>query len=243
MSLTYSSYISEIATITVISSTVLVSGDNNFAGIMGGIIDYAEGRIYRDLNLPITSVYDYSVTCTSGVRTINLSTVQGEPLVLDSLSLLTSAGATSSYAARVALVPASKAVIDMIYPSGANAVTGQPEFFARVGNLGLILGPTPDQAYGTEAYYSIRPNPLSASNSSTWLTQNYPELMIAAGMVFAAGYMRDFGSQSDNPQVALSWEGQYSALLRGIQGNVNEMNFQGQGWTAQNTVTATPPRP
>jgi len=58
MALTYSSLVSEIATLTVISSTVLVSGDNNFSGIMDGIIDYAEGRLYRDLDLLSASVTD-----------------------------------------------------------------------------------------------------------------------------------------------------------------------------------------
>lgn len=240
----YASFVSEIATITVISSTTLVNGDTNFAGIMTGLIDYAEGRLYRDLNLPVVTVIDTSVICTSGNRSIFLSTAQGEPLVLDSLNLLTSAGTTSSNGTRVSLIPTSKSVIDVVYPSMANANTGQPEFFSRLGNLEVILGPAPDQAYRTEAYFSVRPSPLSVTNSSTWLTQNYPELMIAAGMVFAAGYMRDFGAQSDNPQIAQSWESQYTTLLRGAGIEVNQMNFEGPGWTSQDvTNLATPPRP
>lgn len=245
MALNYSTFVSEIATITVISSNTLVNGDTNFpVGIMGGLIDYAEGRLYRDLNLPITSVIDTSVLCTSGVRSIFLSTTQGEPLVLDSLNLLTSAGTNSSNGTRVSLMPAAKSVIDVVYPSMANANTGQPQYFNRIGNLELILGPTPDAPYRTEAYFSVRPNPLSASNSSTWLTQNYPELMIAAGMVFAAGYMRDFGAQSDNPQMAQSWETQYKTLLQQAGIEVDQMNFKGPGWTSQSPAPlATPPRP
>lgn len=240
----YNSYVSEIATITVISSDALVNGDTNFAGIMTGLIDYAEGRLYRDLNLPIVSVIDTSVICSSGVRSILLSTAQGEPLVLDSLNLLTSAGTNSSNGTRISVVPVAKSVIDVVYPSMASGNTGQPQYFSRIGNLELILGPTPDQPYRTEAYFSVRPSPLSASNSSTWLTQNYPELMVAAGMVFAAGYMRDFGAQSDNPQLAQSWETQYMTLLRQAGVEVDQMNFKGPGWTSQNaTPLATPPRP
>jgi len=174
MSLTYNSFVSEIAALTVISSTVLVNGDNNFAGIMPGIIDYAEGRLYRELDLPVVSVIDTSVICSSGVRLINLSTTQGELLVITTLNLLSSAGATSSFATRIPLMPTSQAVVDAIYPSAASSNCGQPTYFTRLGNTEIILGPAPDQPYGTEVIATIRPSPLSASNSSTWLTQNIP---------------------------------------------------------------------
>lgn len=243
MALTFNSFVSEIATITAITSGVLVNGDTNFAGIMGGIIDYAEGRLWRDLDLPAARVTDTSVTMSSGVRTISLSTTQGTLLNLETVNLLTSAGATSSFATRVPLTPASKAVIDAIYPSAASSNTGQPEFFARVSDTQLNLGPTPDQPYGTEVIATIRPAPLSAANSTTWLSANVPELMVAAGMVFAAGHMRDFGAQSDNPQMAQSWESQYSNLLRTMNNDALRMKFQSQAWTSEvPNAVATPPR-
>jgi hypothetical protein len=242
MPLTYSSYVSEIATLTVISSNVLVNGDNNFAGIMPGIIDYAEGRLWRDLDLPVASVTDTSVICASGVRSVNLSTLQGEPLAIEVLNLLTSAGATSSFATRVPLIPAAKAVIDAIYPSAASSNCGQPEYFARVSNVEVIFGPTPDQPYGTEMIATIRPAPLSPSNSSTWLTQNLPELMVAAGMIFAAGHMRDFGAQSDNPQMAQSWEAQYNNLLKSASVDSERMKWQSAGWTSEQPSPLASPR-
>lgn len=242
MSLTYSSFVSEIAALTVISSNILVNGDNNSGPIMPAIIDYLEGRIYRELDLPVVSIVDTTVSCSSGVRVISLSTGQGEILVITTLNLLTSAGATSSFATRIPLMPASQAVVDTIYPSAASSNTGQPAYFTRLGNTQLVLGPTPDQAYGTEVIGTIRPAPLSASNSSTWLTQNFPEGMIAAGMIFATGYMRDFGAQSDNPQMSQSWENQYQALMKSMTVDASRMKFESQGWTSQQPQTQTPPR-
>jgi len=243
MALTYSSFVSEIANLTAITSGVLVNGDNNFAGIMPGIIDYAEGRLWRELDLPVVSIVDTSITCSSGVRTVSLSTAQGEPLVIQSLNLLTSAGALSSNATRVPLIPTSRAVVDAIYPSATSSNCGQPEFFYRVGNTQVILGPTPDQAYGTELMATIRPAPLSAANSSTWLSQNLPELMIAAGMIFASGYMRNFGSQSDDPKMAQSWESQYSNLMKSASVDAMRMQFESQGWTSQSpSPLPSPPR-
>lgn len=246
MSITYSSYVSEIANLTVISSNTLVNGDTNFpTGIISGAIDYAEGRLYRELDLPVVSVVDTStsMTCSSGVRTISLSTASGEPLVIEALNLFSSAGATSSNATRYPLNPASRAVIDAIYPTALSSQCGQPEFFARIGNTQVILGPTPDQAYGIELQATVRPSPLSASNSSTWLTQNVPELMIAASMVFMSGYMRDFGAQSDNPQMAQSWETQYQALMRSMSVDAERMKFQSAGWTSEQPSPLASPRP
>ena len=243
MSLTYSSFVSEIATITVISSTILVNGDTNFAGIMPGIIDYAEGRLWRDLDLPAARVTDTSVTCASGVRTIALSTTRGTLLVLETVNLFSSAGTTSSNGTRIPLTPVSKAVVDTIYPSAISSNTGLPEYFARVTDTEIMLGPTPDQAYGTEVIATIRPAPLSASNSTTWLSLNTPELMVAAGMIFASGFMRDFGAQTDNPQMAQSWESQYNNLLKSQSVDALRMKFQSVAWSAQiPSPSATPPR-
>jgi hypothetical protein len=243
MSLTYSSFVSEIATITVISSTILVNGDNNFQGIIPAATDYAEGRLWRDLDLPAVRVTDTSVTCSSGVRTIALSTTQGTLLVLETVNLFSSAGTTSSNGTRIPLTPVSKAVVDTIYPSATSSNTGLPEYFARVTDTEIMLGPTPDQAYGTEVIATIRPAPLSATNSTTWLSANVPELMIAATMVFMAGHMRDFGAQSDNPQMAQSWETQYNNLLKSMSADSLRMKFQSQAWTSQvPNPAATPPR-
>jgi hypothetical protein len=243
MSITYNSYVSEIATLTAITSSILVNGDNNFAGIMPAIIDYAEGRLWRDLDLPVARVTDTSVICSSGVRTINLSTTQGTLLVIETLNILTSAGAVSSNAVRVPQTPVSKAVIDAVYPTALSSQCGQPEYFARVTDIEIMFGPTPDQPYGTEVIATIRPNPLSASNSSTWFTINTPELMVSAGMIFASGHMRDFGAQSDNPQMAQSWETQYGKLLASQNTDSLRMKFQSNAWTSEiPSPAATPPR-
>jgi len=242
MSLTYSSYVSELATLTVISSTVLETGDVNFGGIIPATIDYVEGRLWRELDLPIASVTDTSVILSSGVRTTNLSTALGEPLNIETYNLLTPAGATSSYATRVPLIPTSKAVVDAIYPSATSSNCGQPQYYARVSNLQLMFGPTPDQAYGIESIVTTRPAPLSASNSSTWLTQNVPELMIAGSMIFLAGYMRNYGSQSDDPKLAQSWESQYQNLIKSMDVDALRMSFESAGWTSKQPSPLASPR-
>jgi hypothetical protein len=62
-------------------------------------------------------------------------------------------------------------------------------------------------------------------------------------MVFMAGHMRDFGAQTDNPQMAQSWETQYNNLLKSMSADSLRMKFQSQAWTSQvPNPAATPPR-
>lgn len=233
MALTYSSFVSEIATISVISSAVLVVGDNNFGPIMPQIIDQAEGMLWRDLDLPVVRVTDTSVACASGVRSIALSTTLGTLLVVETLNLFSSAGTTSSNTTRIPIEFTSQAVIDTVYPSALSSNCGQPEFAARITDTEIVFGPTPDQAYGTEVTATIRPTPLSASNSSTWLTMNLPELMVAAGMIAMSGYMRNYGAQADDPKMAQSWKGVYDELMKSAMTDSLRMKFQSQQWTSQ----------
>jgi hypothetical protein len=238
MSITYASYVSQLANIMVVSSA-----DANFATFLPGAIDYAEGRVYRDLNLVAQYVTDASGTCSSGTRTLALSTASGTYLVVEQVSILTSAGAPSSAATRNQLYAVSPDYINATYPSAASSNTGQPAFWARLNDTTIMFGPAPDQPYGVEVYGTQRPTPLSSANSSTWLTQNVPELFMAATMVFATGYMRDFGAQSDNPQMAQSWEQTYRALLETANRDELRKKFYGPAWTAAvPSPLATPPR-
>lgn len=237
--LTYTSYVSQLTNMMAVAS----STDANFSTFLPGAIDYAEGRIYRDTDLLATRVTDTSGTCSSGVRSVALSTAQGTFLVVERVNMLTSAGAPSSAATRNPVIFVSADMLDAVYPSAASSNTGLPQWVARISDTTLLLGPTPDAPYSVEVYGTQRPTPLSAVNSSTWLTQNVPELFMAASMVFAAGFMRDFGSQSDNPQLAQSWETQYGTLLRQLSVDELRKKYQSDAWSnAQPSPIATPPR-
>lgn len=238
MNLTYTSFVTQLANMAPTSSA-----NTEFLTALPGTIDYSEGRIYRELDLLSVRVTDTSVSCSSGIRSINLSTSQGTLLVVERLNILTPAGALSSAVTRSPTYFTSPDFIDASYPSAVSSLTGTPEFAARVNDTQIIFGPAPDQAYGTEVVATIRPNPLSSGNSSTWLTQNLPELFFAGAMIFYTGYQKDFGSQADNPQSAQSWESQFQALLKTANVDALRAKIQSQGWTSQipNPI-ATPPR-
>jgi hypothetical protein len=83
---------------------------------------------------------------------------------------------------------------------------------------------------------------MSVTNPVTFLTQYLPDLLVAAGMIFASGYMRDFGSQSDNPQQSNSWESQYQTLFKSANLLELRKKFAGPGWTSLSSLPIAPVR-
>ena len=236
-SLNFTTYVSQISNLLVEVST-----GTNFNTMLPGMIDYAELRIYKELDLLYTNVTDASASVTANQRTLTLPTAQGVFIVVDEINLITPAGTGSSVGTRNPLTPVSLPWINSVYPAAGTA-TDTPAFFARQSDTVVTLGPSPNAAYVAEVVGTIRPANLSSANSSTVLTQYFPDLFIAASMVFGSGYQRNFGGQSDNPQMSQSWENTYQTLFKSADVEENRKRFQGPGWTSESpSVTATPPR-
>src|SRR6266516_374430 len=233
----YTTYVSQIANLTVISSA-----DPNFLTMLPGMIDYAEQRIYREGDFLFTYITDTSTNVVANSRIFSYPTSIGTFLVIDQINILTTITATSSNATRVPLTVTSKQFIDQVYPNNSSG-TGVPKFFAPATDDSATLGPVPDQSYNVEVIGTARPLPLSASNSSTFLTQTFPDLFITASMIFASGYMKNFSAQGDDPRMAQSWQGQYDLLFASASIEEARKKYTSQGWQAQiPSPVATPAR-
>lgn len=208
MPLDYTTYVNQMTNLLVVGST-----DPNFTTMLPGMIDYAEQRIYRELDLLHNQYADSTTTASSGNRNFILPTTVGTFIAVDNVNVITPVTATSSNGTRNQLMPTSIDFMDIAYPSG-QTVTGVPRFWAMFDNTELIFGPAPDAAYTIEIYGIQRPTSLSSANPSTILTEYVPDLFIAASMVFGSGYQRDFSAQGDNPQTGVAWEKQYMTLFQ-----------------------------
>jgi len=235
--LNYTTYVTRMANMFPISS-----GDANFLTFIPDNINYAEQRIYRELDLVAVQETDATTSTSSGDRNFALPTSMGTFITVDQINLISPAGSLSSIGSRQPLMAVSPEYIDLTYPSGTQS-TGQPRFYARRNDTTVILGPSPDAGYVIEVIGIQRPAALSSANSSTVLTQYVPDLFMAAAMVHAYGYMKDFGGQADNPQGAMSWEMQYKTLFASAEVEQARAKWQSEGWTSeQPSRTATPPR-
>jgi hypothetical protein len=81
----------------------------------------------------------------------------------------------------------------------AQDVTGFPKYYAMFGGAtgltdttsgGLYIAPTPDAAYLFRIYYNKQTTGLSATNTTTYISQYFPQGLLYACLVEAFGFLK-----------------------------------------------------
>lgn len=235
MALTYNSFVADLANMLVIPPS-----DANYLLVVSNIIDDAEQRIYRDLDLLTTIVRDSTGTLTPNSRNF---TFPQHFVVSESINVFTPVGTTNS---RRQLVPVSREFLDAVWgdeAAGGCCGASVPEYYAMITDQTIIVGPPPDAAYNLEVIGTIRPAPLSATNQTTYLTLYLPDLFFTAALVFGYGYLKDYGASTDDPNAPANWAAHYNALKQSADVEENRKKYASQAWTPkQPAPLATPPR-
>ena len=252
--LTYSQYVTQIATMAVVAET-----DAAFITILPSMVTYAENRMYRDIDFMFTStsLHGVSFVLTPGNRNLsfdinlasNSDAASGTFVVSEQINLLTDAAGNAASTTnpdtcvRTPLLPTTKEFLDAVYGSSLTANRGKPEYFVPFNETLFFVGPVPDQAYPVEVVGTYRPNSLSASNTTTFISLYLPDVFIMASMIYISAYQRNWGRQSDDPQMGLSYENQYQMLLKSALVEEARKKFDAAGWSSQGPATiATPSR-
>lgn len=230
------SYVTQISDMAVVEPTNAV-----FLQILPQMITYAENRIYRDIDLLSTQV-PRTYTCTIGNNLLSVPT--SDFITVQTLSVNTT-GTTYK-----PLLPVTKEYIRNVYGDPTN--TGVPAYFAMYGGdlatYGLTtdlieIAPAPDAAYTIRVTGTVRPSSMSATNLTTFVSLYLPDVFIMASMIYISAYQRNFGRANDDPQMAVTYESQYQALLKGAVIEEARKKFQAGGWTAYSPAqVATPTR-
>jgi len=195
------------------ASSATPSSDTNFNNILSAIINDAEQRIYREVDFLNDRTVDSTLPVTISSRNF---TIPSEIIVVQSVALVVPSGDAPSAGNRVSLLRVSVDALNALWPQ--EAVTSPPvqneAYYAMLSNTQMLIAPTPDQAYTAEVTGVFRPAPMSATNPTTYLGTNFPDLFLNASMVFAMGYQRDYGQASDDPKAAMFWEQKYQISLK-----------------------------
>src|SRR5262249_42318761 len=217
------------------------STDATLPQVLPNVIDDAEQRMYRELDLLNTVTRDSSSSFTAGSRTFNLPTSTVQFLVTQQMNAITPAGQTNPDAGtRSPLTQATKEMIDALWPSTTGSAV--PVYYAPISQGQFIVGPCPDQAYTVEVVGTYRPAPLSATNTATLLTNYFPDAFVAASMIFMAGYMKNYGAAVDDPQQGVSWETHYKNLMSSAQTEEQRKKFSSEAWSDKTPAAAGMPR-
>jgi hypothetical protein len=153
---------------------------------LGGWIDYfiqlAEADIYRDI---------FSINQGKGVQAIEApfsSTTVGAGTALPNgylgmkIMLVSASGQTFEVERK------TSEFIYTQFPS--QAAGGIPQYFARLGQ-NFVFGPYPDSAYALTGTYWMRSPQLTTVNSTTWMVNLIPTVLLAACLKYAARFNKD----------------------------------------------------
>jgi hypothetical protein len=233
--LTYSTFATELALLAVVSPT-----DDAFLSNLPSAINYAELRIYRDIDLLSTVMAVTGFSLMSGSNVLTLA--EGDFVTLQNINVLTPVGQASPLTAtRNPLVPASKEFLYSVWGSTTGAAL--PSRMAILNTTTVLVGPWPDANYALEIVGTIRPPSLSATNTTTWISTYMPDLLLYAAMVYISGYQRNFGLMGNDPTMGVTYEGQYQTMMKSAAVEEARKKFQSSGWTSMSpAIAATPTR-
>lgn len=218
------------------------SSNADFNNILPAIITDAEQRIYRELDFLATRTADSTLSFTPNSRTLTIPT---QIIIVQEINVITPTATVPASGYRNPIQPVSLNYLNFTWPqeTGVGA-TGIPNIGSMLDNSTIIVAPTPDSAYKVEFIGIFRPPAMSSTNTTTYLGTNYPDLFLAACMVFASGFQRDFGGASDDPKMAISWESHYSSLKQSVMEETQRQKWQSTGWSAlSNAPLSSPQRP
>ena len=180
--MTYAELLQKVRDYTEVDSAVLTDT------IVQGMIRDAELRIFREVdadytreyataNLNINSPY-LDLPAAGGTTSTRTSIIVRSILVFDSTQTPT----TKEYL--------DKRDTSFIFEYNSTGATGVPKFYANWKETTIIMAPAPDAQYLVQLSYIYSPEALSATNTTTYLSDNVSDLLFYATMVQAYEFLK-----------------------------------------------------
>ena len=180
--MTYSELLQQIRNYTEVDSSVLTNS------ICDTFIKNAEYRIFREADADYSREYATS-SFNSGNKYLLLpddNTDEGTTTIRRAL-IVRSVIVTNTSSNQVALDPRDDTFITEYNAGGS---TGFPKYYSMYRENAIQVAPIPDAAYAVTLDYVYTPDNLSSTNTTTYISQNAPELLLYACLVEAFAYLK-----------------------------------------------------
>jgi len=196
--MTYDELKTKIRDYTEVGSTVLSDT------ILDGIILDAEYRIFRDVDSDNNRKY-VTANLIASTRFIDTPT---DALVIRSAQIVDSELADgNTNQERDFLQWRDTSFMSEFNPT---AVTGVPKYYSWWDETRIIVAPTPDQTYTIQLNYILKDPGLSSTNTTTYISTNFPNGLLYACLVEAYGFLK-------GPQDLLQlYEQKYKQVVEGF---------------------------
>jgi len=194
--MTYAELVQKIRDYTEVDSNVLTST------IIDGFIENAEWRIQRDTDADYQRQYQ-TANLIANQKFINLPQQYN---IIRSVQIFTSTD-TSLSGDRSYLEVRDTSFISEFNNTNA---TGFPKYYANWYEDVLAFAPIPDNTYSIQVNYILKPPQLSATNTTSYLSQYFPNGLLYACLVEAFSFLK-----GPNDLLQL-YEGRYKQAIEGF---------------------------
>jgi hypothetical protein len=194
--MTYAELVQKIRDYTEVSSTVLTDT------IVNGIIENAEFRILRDVDSDSNRRYA-TAQLVSGTRFIDTPI---NTLIIRSAQIVDSDGVGASNN-RDFLQYRDTSFMSEFNPAES---TGVPKYYSNWDDDTIVVAPTPNATYTIQLNYILKPDGLSSTNTTTFLSQQFPNGLLYACLVEAFSFLK-----GPNDLLQL-YEGKYKQVVEGF---------------------------
>ena len=194
--MTYDELVQKIRDYTEVDANVLTST------IVNGFIENAEFRLLRDVDSDNNKRY----------ATANLITNQRFIDVPAGLLVVRSAQIVDSDGVSQANNRDFLQFRDTSFMSEFNPTesTGVPKYYGMWDKDTIVIAPTPNATYTIQLNYILKDTGLSSTNTTTYLSQNFPNGLLYACLVEAFSFLK-----GPNDMLQL-YEGKYKQVLEGF---------------------------
>jgi len=174
--MTYTELVQKIRDYTEVDANVLTST------IVNGFIEDAEFRILRDVDSDNNRRYVFA-NLIAGTRFID---TPQNLLVIRSAQIVDSAG-TGQPNDREFLQYRDTSFMSEFNNLGSQGV---PKYYSNWDESRIVVAPTPDQTYQIQLNYILKPDGLSSTTPTTYLSLQFPNGLLYACLVEAYGFLK-----------------------------------------------------
>ena len=194
--MTYAELVQKIRDYTEVDANVLTST------IVNGFIEDAEFRLLRDVDTDSNRRY-VTAQLVSGTRFID---TPSDLLIIRSAQIVDSDGVGASNN-RDFLQYRDTSFMSEFNPAES---TGVPKYYSNWDQNTIVVAPTPNATYTIQVNYILKPSGLSSTNTTTYLSQNFPNGLLYACLVEAFSFLK-----GPNDLLQL-YEGKYKQAVEGF---------------------------
>lgn len=200
--MTYAELTAKIRNYTEVDSNVFTQS------IIDGFILDAEYRILREVDSDNNRKYATATVTASQAYVNTPSTGTDQTLIIREAQIIPTPTAPFYYTGPNAVVEYRDTGFINEYNSTNS--TGLPKYFSYWDEDTIVLAPIPDLVYTMQLNYILKPTGLSASNTTSYLSNQFPTGLLYACLVEAYGFLK---GPADMIQF---YEQKYQSVLQGF---------------------------